>query len=159
MYVIGIKNPKIRQALLKEQDPDLATTEKIIQLAERLQEDVRHFGNPVTHTDFTVAKLHKHQSKPYKQQHNLYKKESYQSCGTYGSNNHLRSQCKYREFICNFCKRSGYLEKVCRQKKQNISSTKYITTIYKLKSSKKSKQSTEYSPTILLKVNGNDFKY
>jgi hypothetical protein len=30
MYVIGIKNPKIRQALLKEQDPDLETAEKII---------------------------------------------------------------------------------------------------------------------------------
>ncbi|CAF4914829.1 unnamed protein product, partial [Rotaria socialis] len=117
-----------------EQDPDLATTEKIIQLAERLQEDVRHFGSPVHHTDFTVAKLHNHQSKPYKQQHNSYKKESCQSCGTCGSNNHLRSQCKYREFICNFCKRSGHLEK-------------------------KSKQSTEYSPTILLKVNGNDFKF
>ncbi|CAF3948700.1 unnamed protein product, partial [Rotaria sp. Silwood1] len=43
MYVIGIKSQKIRQALLKEQDPNLEITEKIIQLAERLEEDVRHF--------------------------------------------------------------------------------------------------------------------
>ncbi|CAF2767032.1 unnamed protein product [Rotaria sp. Silwood2] len=47
MYVIGIKSEKIRQALLKEQDPDLEKTEKFIQLAERLEEDVRHFRNPI----------------------------------------------------------------------------------------------------------------
>jgi hypothetical protein len=30
MYIIGIKSPKIRQALLKAQDPDLETTKRII---------------------------------------------------------------------------------------------------------------------------------
>ncbi|CAF1275192.1 unnamed protein product, partial [Didymodactylos carnosus] len=57
MYVIGINNPKIRQALLKEQDPDLEKTEKIIQVAERLEEDVRHFGTSINHTDSTIAKV------------------------------------------------------------------------------------------------------
>ncbi len=32
--------------------------EKIIQLAERLADDVRHFDNPVNDTDYTVAKVH-----------------------------------------------------------------------------------------------------
>ncbi|CAF1288695.1 unnamed protein product [Adineta steineri] len=31
IYVMGIKSPKICQALLKEQNPDLETAEKIIQ--------------------------------------------------------------------------------------------------------------------------------
>ena len=30
MYVIGIRSQKVRQALLKEQDPDLESTERII---------------------------------------------------------------------------------------------------------------------------------
>ena len=42
MYIIGVNNPKVRQALLKEQDPDLETAEKIIQLAERLEQDACH---------------------------------------------------------------------------------------------------------------------
>ncbi|CAF4283303.1 unnamed protein product, partial [Rotaria sp. Silwood2] len=66
MYVIGIKSQKIRQALLQDQDPDLETTEKIIQLAERLEEDVRHFGNPIKHDDYAVAKLHNSQPKRQK---------------------------------------------------------------------------------------------
>ncbi|CAF4984104.1 unnamed protein product, partial [Rotaria socialis] len=60
MYVIGTNSNKVRQALLKEQDPDLETTEKIVQLAERLEEDVRHFSAPNNHNDYSVAKLHNH---------------------------------------------------------------------------------------------------
>jgi hypothetical protein len=82
MYVIGIKNPQIRQALLKEQDPDLETAEKIIQLAERLEEDVRHFGTSADHTDSSVAKV---QSKKPSQRSQLPKKSaapkpSYKPC-------------------------------------------------------------------------------
>jgi len=36
VYIIRVNNPKIRQALLKEQDPDSESVEKIIQLAEPL---------------------------------------------------------------------------------------------------------------------------
>ena len=39
MLVIGVQNPKVHQALLKEADPDLATTEKTILAAERLESD------------------------------------------------------------------------------------------------------------------------
>lgn len=37
MYVIGIKNPKIEQLLLKEQDPDLEKVEKVIHMGEQLR--------------------------------------------------------------------------------------------------------------------------
>ena len=101
MYVIGIKSQNIRQALLKEQDPDLETTGKIIQLAERLEEDVRHFGNTTTSAGNTVAKLHHNQQKRHKQ-HNIFAKNEYRPCETCGSTKHPRSKCKYREFNCNF---------------------------------------------------------
>ena len=67
LCVIGIKSQKIRQALLQEQDSDLETAEKFIQLAERLEEDVLHFDNPINHTNYTVAKLHRNQPKCRKQ--------------------------------------------------------------------------------------------
>jgi hypothetical protein len=58
MFVTGVNNPKIRQALLKEQDPDLATAERIIQVAERLEQDIRHFNSSNNSTNQTVTKVH-----------------------------------------------------------------------------------------------------
>ncbi|CAF1339297.1 unnamed protein product [Adineta ricciae] len=62
MYVIGIRRQKTRQALLKEEDPDLEATEKIIQMAECLQEDVRHFNANTGQTDGNVDKIDRQQS-------------------------------------------------------------------------------------------------
>jgi hypothetical protein len=138
MYVIVIRNQKVRQALLKEQDPDLETTKKIIQLAERLEEDVRHFVSSPDHADFSVAKIHNHQSKQQqqkqkqKQQASSSVKDHLKPCGTCGSNQYLRSKCKYRDFICNFYKRTGHLERVCRKKKEANISTKHITNIFSM---------------------------
>ncbi|CAF4401609.1 unnamed protein product [Rotaria magnacalcarata] len=159
MYVIGTNSNKVRQALLKEQDPDLETTEKIIQLAERLEEDVRHFAAPNNHNDYSVAKLHNHQRQQKQPDHHLFKKDSYKACETGGSNKHFRSKCKYREFICNFCKRSGHLERVCRQRNKKQNSTKHITTIFKLNNLDRIEQLNNYSCTVPLKVNGHDIHF
>jgi len=70
MYIIGVRSQKIRQALLKEIDPDLETTESIIQTAERLEADIRHFGNPIKGNDFSVARIqnnHQQKQKPRQQ--------------------------------------------------------------------------------------------
>jgi transposase InsO family protein len=171
IYVIGIRSQKIRQALLKEQDPDLEKTEKIIQLAERLAEDVRHFGNPVNDNDYTVAKVHhqqqqkRHRPPPQPQQQQQPSNGSTidkQPCDSCGSDKHLRSTCKYRDFICNFCKRIGHLEKVCRRKKNDKSSTKHITTIFKVDGFyriKRSPAESSTSSTISLHVNSYDFTF
>ena len=47
MYVMGVRSQKTRLALLKEQDPNLETVERLIQRAERLEADVRHFSSAV----------------------------------------------------------------------------------------------------------------
>ncbi|CAF3487193.1 unnamed protein product, partial [Rotaria socialis] len=159
MYVIGANSNKGRQALLKEQDPDLETTEKIIQLAERLEEDVRHFSAPNNHNDYSVAKLHNRQRHQKQPDHNSFKKDNYKACETCGSNKHLRSKCKYREFICNFCKRSGHLERICRQRNEKQNSTKHITTIFKLNNLDRIEQLNNYSCTVPLKVNDHDIDF
>jgi transposase InsO family protein len=158
MYVMGIKSQKIRQALLKEQDPDLETTEKIIQRAERLEEDVRHFNNSVNKNDFTVAKIHNNQHKrqqPQRQRNNQPSNNDSKPCDGCGGTNHSRTSCKYREFICNCCKKKGHLERVCRQRKQAVS-TNYISTIYKLDNTNSNVKSDLHSLTVPLHVNGYD---
>ena len=186
MYVIGIRNPKIRQALLKEEDPGLAAAEKIILAAERLEQDVRNLGHPLEANDSSVDKIQDKQShsnkhkqnypnnnRDYKMNHNkskrsdyklntLDKNRTYSPCETCGATNHLRSSCKFRDYTCNYCTKNGHLEKVCRQKKNEHLSTKHLTTVAKLNSSTSSTSSTSlsYSSSILpLEINGNPITF
>ncbi|CAF1098698.1 unnamed protein product [Adineta steineri] len=153
---MGVKSSKIRQALLKEQDPDLETTEKIIQRAERLENDVQHFNNSMNKTDFTVAKIQHQRQYPQKQQqqHNP-PSNNPKPCDGCGGTNHTRASCKYREVICNCCKKKGHLERVCRQRQQTVS-TNYLSTIYKLDFINSNVKSDLHAVTIPLHINGYD---
>lgn len=162
MYVIGVRNPKIRQALLKEQDPDLEKAEKIIQVAERLYEDVQHFGNPSVRVDVPVAKIQHQQPKQSfnRQSQNNNINRNNQPCATCGSAEHPRQTCKYRNYTCNSCKRLGHLARVCRsQQKTNEDepSVKHVTaTIFKLDHVNQVSQSPISTPVIPLRINGHD---
>jgi hypothetical protein len=180
MYVIGIRNPKIRQALLKEEDPGLEAAEKLILAAERLEQDVRSFGHPLKPNDFSVDKIHDKQFKFNKQQqsysnknrdytpnnnndkrrdytsNNSDKDRTYNPCETCGSTKHLRSNCKFRDYTCHYCNKNGHLQNVCRQKKNEQLSTKHITTVSKLNSSNSPSSTTrllDSSCMISLEVN------
>ena len=169
MYVIGVRNPKIRQALLKEQDPDLEKAEKIIQLAERLYEDVQHFGNPSVRVDVPVAKILHQQPKqfsnrPSKQNNNSNNNNTNDhQCATCGSTEHIRETCKYRNYTCNYCKRSGHLARICRsqpKEKEDESSVKHVTaTIFKLNPVDQVTQSPVSTTAIPLRINGHDCSF
>jgi hypothetical protein len=183
MYVIGIRNPKIRQALLKEEDPDLEAAERIILAAERLEQDVRYFGHPLRVNDSSVDKIHdkqfyaKKQKQNYSnnnrnsksnhnngqrrdhQSNNLANTRTYNPCETCGSTNHLCSTCKFRDYTCNYCRKNGHLEKVCRQKKNEHLSMKHLTTVAKLNLSPSSIRSSDSSSMLSLEVNGNSITF
>ena len=162
MYVIGVRNPKIRQALLKEQDPNLEKAEKIIQLAERLYEDVQHFASPGGHVDVPVAKIdHQHprrHTQPSNQpsnNNNNNNNSNHNQCTVCGSNQHTRMKCRYREYTCNACNRKGHLERVCRQKREEKVSVKHVTTtIFKVDHAKHEKQPCVSAVAVPLRVNG-----
>lgn len=163
LYVIGVRNPKIRQALLKEEDPDLEKTERIIHLGERLADDVRHFDSARSHEHGTVAKIQRNRRKPplppqQQRQQNKSPKDENNSCATCGSSQHSRSQCKFRQYICNFCKREGHLERVCRQKKLDKTTTKHVTTLFKVNVGQ-SPANNGSSLHVSLLVNGHTFKF
>ena len=48
------------------------------------------------------------------------------NCKHYGKNNHLTSQCRFKEAVCNNCHKKGHLAKICRapQQKQDRPVTK-----------------------------------
>ena len=149
MYVIGIRSVKIRQALLKEQDPDLDTTERIIQRAERLEADVRHFATPTVSSDLHVARVqHRRATQPTRKSQPV---PMLSPCQTCGSTQHLRANCKFRERLCNHCQRKGHLERVCRQKTDKP--THSVHTIYKLAPANSSPSSSARSTMVSLQVN------
>ena len=160
MYVIGIKNPKIRQLLLKEQDPDLEKAEKIIQVAERLQQDILHFGASDHSIESQVAKINR--KKPFFKPTSTTAKSSvkteFSPCQSCGSTTHSRSNCKYRDFICNSCQTPGHLARVCRKKKEEKKTTKWVQSI-QLKSVNQRHHSMMGSTTVSLQINGCDFAF
>ena len=159
-YVMGVHNQKVRQALLKEEDPDLATTERIIQLAERLEQDVRQFNSSYNSVVPTVAKV---QHKKFTNRHQSANGKplpttTADSCQSCGSTTHSRAECKYRTFVCNFCKRTGHLAKVCLKKKDEKNTQKQNQSTQLLKRVNWNKSSS--TPLILsLDVNGHDFVF
>ena len=160
MYVIGIRNAKIRQALLKQQDPDLETTEKIIQMGERLQEDIRHFENPVNHHESTVSKIQRRTfNRPMQPDTTSMVKPARKPCETCGADDHVRIKCKYRDYSCNFCKRPGHLERVSRQKKVPPITTKHIGTSFTLNHVNQSDSSSSHTSTVSLLINGHRFSF
>ncbi|CAF0792677.1 unnamed protein product [Adineta ricciae] len=160
MYVIGIRSQKTRQALLKEEDPDLEATEKIIQMAERLQEDVRHFNANTGQTDGNVAKIDRQQSSGTpRQQTRSHNKQDKKPCTVCGSSQHVRGTCKYRKYTCNFCKRVGHLERVCRQKKDPKQTTKHITTVYKVNNTNQYNKNRNNSLNVKLLVNNYEMEF
>ncbi|CAF1515164.1 unnamed protein product [Adineta ricciae] len=156
MYVIGLHDVKIRQALLKETDPDLDKAERIIQTAERLQADLKQFDNAHKRNEFQVAKLHNgkwnRQNKQQQNQrnNNTNNKPSSPSkaCDGCGSTSHTRVNCTYKDIVCNNCKRKGHLSRVCRQKKDSVQ-VKHISTVYRVDS----KNTMPHAVTMNLQVN------
>ncbi|CAF0795010.1 unnamed protein product [Adineta steineri] len=104
----------------QEEDPDLAAAEKIIQVAERLEQDVRQF-NSWNNTNLPiVAKLQQKKSisKYSSSNGKSFSTTTSNLCQSCGSTTHSRSECKYRTFTCNFCKRTDHLERACQKKEK-----------------------------------------
>jgi Aspartyl protease len=125
-YVMGVHSPKIRQALLKELDPKLDTVENIIRTAEQLEADIRRF-DPTNSATSSVAKIQRPPA------HRKFTASSQQNtCATCGSTEHARSNCRYKDFACNYCHRKGHLERVCFSKRPGTKSTQSKRPVYHL---------------------------
>lgn len=155
MYVMGVCSQKTRLALLKEQDPNLETVERLIQRAERLEADVRHFASAAPVNELTVAAVHRSQPRQYPARPVKSSSPPAQTtCLTCGSAKHVRSECKLRDLLCHHCGRKGHLQRVCRQKHNGPASTNYIETIFQVQSAPHRARPHTDSTTVPLTVNG-----
>lgn len=159
MYIIGVNNPKIRQALLKEQDPDLETTERIIASAEKLQDDVRHFKISELQHDVPIAKIGSRRFNEVRSTNNEDRLSKKTSCMTCGSGTHQRSDCRFRNATCNHCKRIGHLQRVCRAKHKTTSITNRVKATIKLSHVSDDTKRLPLSAEINLIVNGRNIVF
>mgnify|MGYP002394802164 CR=1 FL=1 len=166
MYVIGLRSAKIRQALLKEDDPTLEDAERIIQTAERIQADLKHFDSPLKSNDLGIARIYQgnkskqQQQNQRKQRNSMNKNDSTtksesKSCDCCGATNHNRNECKYREFTCNGCKRKGHLERVCKQRKDG-NPTNFVSKVYTVHSIGAISGTVNQTPLTSVSINGFD---
>ncbi|XP_050524610.1 uncharacterized protein K02A2.6-like [Daktulosphaira vitifoliae] len=69
-------------------------------------------------------------------------------CSCCGRNNHTFSQCRYKEYSCNICKKVGHLSYVCRNKKPK--KINYMSEV-KVSNSKESDDSMDEAVPLALK--------
>ena len=112
-FVGGLKDERIRKHLMQK---NLETFEATINSAKTIESvfiegantNVRNNSN---HEDF-VNKVD-NRNKPDQK----FKNKS--NCASCGSNEHDRSNCRFRKVICHNCKKEGHIAKVCRSKDTN----------------------------------------
>jgi len=163
MYVIGLRSAKIRQALLKVDDPTLEEAEKIIQAAERIQADMKHFDSPLKSNDLGIARVFqekKSKQNQREQQNSMNKNDSTpksesKSCDCCGATNHRRNECKFREFTCHNCKQKGHLARVCKQSEEE-NQVNFVSTVYSVHRIGAISGTLNQTPCTSLSINGFD---
>ena len=114
--VVGVSDQNIQRKLLSE--PDTMTFKEASDIAlsmELAAENVQAIQKPQN----TIHVVSKKSSKgTTKDDHSIL---SCHSCG----DKHLRSECKFRNAICHYCKKRGHIEKVCQAKQKQGKKTNF----------------------------------
>lgn len=121
LIAMNCSDTRVRQALLKEGDPDLKRAEDIALQVEQLSKDLKQI-QPSSAPRHDVAELRasskRSSTSHYATAHRNKRGEGVSSqykCLSCGKNNHKRENCKYRNFICNLCHTKGHLQAVCKK--------------------------------------------
>ena len=121
LIAMNCSDTRVRQALLKEGDPDLKRAEDIALQVEQLSKDLKQI-QPSSAPRHDVAELRASSKRlstsHYATAHRNKRGEGVSSqykCLSCGKNNHKRENCKYRNFICNLCHTKGHLQAVCKK--------------------------------------------
>ncbi|XP_061510325.1 uncharacterized protein LOC133392798 [Anopheles gambiae] len=111
-FVFGLQNRAIQSRLLEVRDLTLAKAKDIafsMEMSNRGADEIHGAGAayPVQHISITSKK----KSKPTTVQRKT-------ACYRCGNEEHFADKCRHRNAICNYCKKMGHLDKVCRTKLQ-----------------------------------------
>lgn len=127
-FICSINNEAVLKALFKVKDNDL-TFSRAVEIAIETEDAAK------------VAKETVYGSKPqYVQKVSSRKFQNKASssseaakskvkCYRCGNSNHVAPDCRFKDAVCNFCKITGHLEKVCRKKAQRATGTRSVKAI------------------------------
>lgn len=110
IFVGGLRNEHVRKHLMQK---DLKTFEDTLNSAKTIESIFIEGSNAKEHvsTESSLQKIHHHpRPKPATA---FASKAVCQSCG---GTNHPREKCRFRQAICNTCKKKGHISRVCHSK-------------------------------------------
>lgn len=123
--VFGLRSQKIQDRLLETKD---LTLEKAKERAIAMEMSAK--GGAEIHSTRTVSHIHslRDHQQPNRTQvtkdNNSIKKSRKIVCYRCGSETHLANACRFKTAVCNFCKKTGHLAKMCLSAKNCSSSNK-----------------------------------
>ena len=142
-FICSMQNEAFLKAVFKEKGGEL-TFAKAIQIANEIEEATKvakeTIGSNVddTHAVRTQAHIPPRRStfnkvaKPNDKSNN-----NGQPCGRCGKTGHTGSNCRYKTYVCNYCKKIGHIERACHKKPKD---TAQVQTIKLVKSTPQLKQ-------------------
>lgn len=133
--VCGIRDEALQRRLLAENTLTFAQAQEKALAAEAASSHAKEIqGHESLHpiTEFQKTPPHDIRKSNRLYPNRLYPKQSNKSektvfpisCASCGGN-HTRTQCRFKDAECRFCKKTGHIERVCRSKQQGVPTKAY----------------------------------
>ena len=116
-FMCSVNNEAVIKALFKVKDTDL-TFQKAIQIALETEEATKVAKETVYGATPKVHKVKNRQNYKQSAAANKDKSKEDNSCYRCNAPGHTPDKCKFLSAICNFCKKTGHIEKACLKKKR-----------------------------------------
>jgi len=110
--VCGLRSTTIQKRLLSKRDLTLTTALHLAQSMEAAEVNVSKLQN-----DEPTAPINRTEAGPQS------RAQQTRVCHRCGGTDHTPAACRFKEFICNKCKKKGHLARVCRSTEKTQSST------------------------------------
>ena len=119
LFIFSINNEAVLKALFKVKDDEL-TFSRAVEIAVET-EDAAKVAKETVYGSKPTQSVHKVTANKFSKQTASNSKDSGRpkvKCFRCGKTNHVAPDCRFKDAVCNFCKITGHLEKVCRKKTQ-----------------------------------------
>ena len=118
-FICSINNEAVLKALFKVKDDEL-TFSRAVEIAVETK-DAAKVAKETVYGSKPTQSVHKVTANKFSKKTASNSEDSGRpkvKCFRCGKTNHVAPNCRFKDAVCNFCKITGHLEKVCRKKTQ-----------------------------------------